>query len=84
MGVATTLPPDPFGRILVPVVAFVLKPSERRFNVVPPSFLVKFRFNKSGNELAPLASANAPVQLGDQGGRERYVYSHVLRIAHKN
>lgn len=81
--VAAALSRDPPGGIVVPVVPTVLDGAERRDDVVPPPLVVEPATDELRDEGAPTTGPGAPVELRHEFIVQRYVHTHVPRIAHK-
>jgi hypothetical protein len=77
-----TLHADPRRRIGIPIVRRVGERSKRGFDVIPAPFVVQAALDGFGDECTPLARADSSIQLSDQFVLQRYVQTHVLRIAH--
>ena len=82
-GVAPSLPVDPCGGILVPLVPLVRHGSERRLDLVPPVLVLQGPSNGLGDEAAPAPPAHSLVQFGDQLIVQAYVHTHGHTIAHR-
>ena len=80
--VTLSLGANPPGDIVVPVVVRVGQSGQRGLDVFPPPFVVEPSPDEFGDEGAPPPGTGPSIQLGDQLVLERYVYTHVLRIAH--
>ena len=56
--------------------------SERAEDVIPPPLIFESASHRGRDERAPLALADAAVQLRDQPALEVYVYTHAHTLAH--
>jgi hypothetical protein len=80
--VASALGTNPAGNVVVPVVSGVLDLAERGLDVVPPTFVLEPAPDQLGDEGTALASPDALIELLHELVVERYVQTHVPRIAH--
>src|SRR6266571_17310 len=81
-GVAPSLPADPCGGIVVPLVPLVRHGSERRLDLVPPALVVQGPSNRFRDTGAPAPPAHPLVKLGDQCLVQAYVHTHGHNVAH--
>ena len=70
------MPPHPRGGVVVPVVAGIRQAAERRFDVVPASFVVKTALDQFGDERASPSWARASINLRHEVIGECYVQTH--------
>jgi hypothetical protein len=77
-----TLLPNPCSRIVVPVMAFVRQLAERCLNVIPASLVVESTSDQLGDKAASTPWPYSTIQLSHELMIERYVQTHVLKIAH--
>ena len=73
---------DPLRRVVVPLVTVVGDLRERGLDVVPASLVLKASPHQLGDDGAAPTSAGAPIELTHQLVVQRYVQTHVLRLAH--
>lgn len=81
--VVMTLVSHPPGRVVVPLVGGVGQRPEGRLDVVPAPLVIDAATDELGDEGTPTPRTDASVELGHQIVRQRNVYTHVPRLAHR-
>lgn len=76
------LPADPFTGIGIPFVALVRDGPKRGLDIVPSPLIVESPANQLRDERAAAAASRPLIELGNELVVDRYVQSHVPRIAH--
>jgi hypothetical protein len=80
-GVTLTLGADPSCGIRVPIVHGVGEHPKRRLDVIPAPLIGQATLGEFGDECTPPSRTDSSIHLGHQLIGQRYVHTHVLRLA---